>query len=114
MISVPKHLLLISAALLGASLLHAQFDSGQISGFVRDPTGAVVPGASVLATNVGTKEPHRTTTNNEGYYVFPQRQVGSYSITIEAAGFKRYVKSGIALDAEAKVASDADLIVGAA
>ena len=60
------------------TLLTAQFDSGQISGFVRDQTGAVVPGAAVTATNEGTKEAHRTATNAEGYYVFPQLVVGTY------------------------------------
>jgi len=64
------------------SLVYAQFDSGQISGFVRDPSGAVVPGASVSVANAGTKESHRALTNSEGYYVFPQLLVGTYSITI--------------------------------
>ena len=114
MISLSKQVLLVCAALLSAVSLYAQFDSGQISGFVRDPSGAVVPGASVIATNTGTKEPHRTVTNSEGYYVFPQLTVGTYSLAIDAPGFKHYVKNGIVLDAEAKIASDADLTVGAA
>jgi hypothetical protein len=105
---------LVLAVLFSAALLHAQFDSGQIAGFVRDPSGAVVPGASVVATNIGTKELHRSVSNAEGYYIFPQLVVGTYSIAIEAAGFKGYVKSGIVLDAEARIASDADLTVGAA
>src|SRR5215475_4029260 len=104
----------VVAALFCSSLLHAQFDSGQISGFVRDPSGAIIPGAVVVVTNAGTKEPRRTVTNSDGYYVFPQLLVGTYTITIEAPGFKRYVKTGIALDAEARVSSDADLTVGAA
>src|SRR5215831_13828635 len=103
MISLSKLLSLAIIACAGAPLLYAQFDSGQISGFVRDPSGAVVPGASVVAANTGTKEPHRTITNSEGYYVFPQLLVGTYTLTIEAQGFKRYVKAGIALNAEAKV-----------
>ena len=114
MVSMSKLLSLFATALLSAALLMAQFDSGQISGFVRDQTSAVVPGAAVVATNEGTKEPHRTVTNAEGYYVFPQLVVGSYAISIEAKGFKRYVKTGIALDAEAKVNADVELTVGAA
>ncbi|HKD06109.1 MAG TPA: carboxypeptidase regulatory-like domain-containing protein [Bryobacteraceae bacterium] len=97
-----------------AGYLFAQFDSGQIAGFVRDQSSAVVPGATVTATNEGTKEARRATTNGDGYYVFPQLAVGSYSITVEAQGFKRYVASGIALDAEAKVSVDVELTVGAA
>jgi hypothetical protein len=105
---------LFLAACFSASILTAQFDSGQISGFVRDPSGAIVPGASVVVTNAGTEETHRTVTNTEGYYIFPQLVVGTYAIAIEAPGFKRYVRSGIALDAQAKVSSDVDLTVGAA
>jgi hypothetical protein len=114
MVSTSKLLSLSATALLNAALLMAQFDSGQISGFVRDQTSATVPGATVVATNEGTKEPHRTVTNTEGYYVFPQLVVGSYSIAIEAKGFKRYVKTGIAVDAEGKVNADVLLTVGAA
>ena len=102
------------ALLFSALSLTAQFDSGQISGFVRDQTSAIVPGASVTATNEGTKEAHRTVTNAEGYYVFPQLVVGSYSIAIEARGFKHYVKTGISLNAEAKVSAEVELTVGAA
>jgi hypothetical protein len=114
MASFSKIFSLATAACCSTTLLTAQFDSGQISGFVRDPSGAVVPGASVVATNAGTKEPHRTVSNSEGYYVFPQLVVGTYALAIEARGFKRYVKSGIALNAEAKVSSDVDLTVGTA
>jgi hypothetical protein len=91
----------------------AQFDSGQISGFVRDETGAVVPGASVTATNEGTGESKKATTNSDGYYVFPQLFVGKYSVAVEAPGFKRFVKSGIVLDAAAKISVDVGLQVGA-
>jgi hypothetical protein len=111
MISLGK---LCALALLSAALLMGQFDSGQISGFVRDPSGAIIQGANVVATNEGTKEPHRSVTNSDGYYVFPQLLVGAYSINVEARGFKRYVKTGISLDAAAKVTADVELTVGAA
>jgi hypothetical protein len=91
----------------------AQFDSGQISGFVRDESGAVVPAASVVAKNEGTGEERRTTTNGDGYYVFPQLFVGRYSIATEAAGFKKFLKTGIVLNAEAKVSVGIDLSIGA-
>src|SRR6516164_10769056 len=110
-----QRLIWLAAALsVSAALLNAQFDSGQISGFVRDPSGAVVPRAVVVATNAGTNEPRRTVTNSDGYYIFPQLAVGTYTLAVEAAGFKRYVKTAIALNAEAKVSSDVELTVGAA
>jgi len=91
----------------------AQFDAGQISGFVRDATGAVVPGASVTATNEGNHEQRKMTTSPEGYYVFPQLFVGKYSVAVEAAGFKKFTKTGITLDAESKISVDVALTVGA-
>jgi len=112
--SLTSRLTLVIAPFFCAGCLFAQFDSGQIAGFVRDPSSAVVPGATVTATNEGTKETRRATTNTDGYYVFPQLVVGSYSIAVEAQGFKRYVSSGIALNAEARVSADVELTVGAA
>jgi hypothetical protein len=100
-------------AFLASCAALAQFDSGQISGFVRDETGAVVVGASVTATNEGTRESRKITTNSDGYYVFPQLFVGRYSIAVESPGFKRFTKSGIPLDAAAKVSVDVALQVGA-
>jgi hypothetical protein len=91
----------------------AQFDAGQISGFVRDATGAVVPGASVAATNEGNHEQRKMVTSPEGYYVFPQLFVGKYSLSVEAAGFKKFTKTGITIDAESKVSVDVALTVGA-
>src|SRR5258708_16438983 len=78
----------------------AQFDSGQISGFVRDESGAVVPGAVVVARNEGTGEERRTTTNADGYYVFPQLFVVRHSIVPDAAGFKKLLNTGRALSPE--------------
>ncbi len=112
--SVSTLFVLAASVLFSTAPLTAQFDSGQISGFVRDQTSAIVPGASVTATNEGTKESHRAVTNTEGYYVFPQLVVGSYSVAIDARGFKHYVKTGISLNAEAKASADVELTVGAA
>jgi hypothetical protein len=112
--SLISRLTLAVAPVFYAGYLFAQFDSGQIAGFVRDQSSAVVPGAIVTATNEGTKEARRATTNGDGYYVFPQLVVGSYSIAVEAQGFKRYVSNGVALNAEAKVSADVELTVGAA
>jgi hypothetical protein len=90
----------------------AQFDSGQISGFVRDPSRSIVVGASVTATNEGNGEKHRATTNSSGYYVFPNLFVGSYTIAAEAPGFKKSVQTGIKLSSAAKISVDAELAVG--
>lgn len=91
----------------------AQFDSGQISGFVRDESGAVVPGAVVVARNEGTGEERRTSTNGDGYYVFPQLFVGRYTIVADAQGFKKFLNTGIVLNAEAKVSVSVSMTIGA-
>jgi len=91
----------------------AQFDYGQIAGFVRDASGGVIPGANVTARNEGTGEERKTTTNGDGYYVFPQLFVGLYSVNVEASGFKRFVKTRVVIDAEAKVSVDVAMTVGA-
>jgi Carboxypeptidase regulatory-like domain len=92
---------LIVLAFASASL--AQFDSGQISGFVRDQTGAVIVSSAVIATNEGSGEARKTATKADGYYNFPQLLVGTYSVSVEAAGFKKFLQTGIVLNAESKV-----------
>jgi hypothetical protein len=104
--------LALSLSLLFSIALRAQFDSGQISGFVRDPSKSVVVGATVTATNEGNGERHQTTTNASGYYVFPNLFVGSYTIEAEAPGFRKSAQTGVKLSAAAKLSVDLDLTVG--
>ena len=68
---MPKYLVLC-IALIVACPAFPQFDAGQISGFLRDSSGATVPNANVSATNEGSGEVHKVTANGEGYYIFPQ------------------------------------------
>src|SRR6266849_3647452 len=103
--------LLIS--LIGPVVLQAQFDTGQIGGFVRDASQAVVSGANVTVTNQGNGEQRQTTTNSSGYYVVPNLLVGTYSVTAELTGFKKMVQSGIVLDSAGKLNVDLTLTVGA-
>jgi len=97
---------------VSATIAQAQFDSGQISGFVRDASGSVIPGASVVATNQGNGEQHRMITNETGYYVFPSLPVGTYSIAAELAGFKKFVQTDVTLSAATKISVDVMLAVG--
>jgi len=68
-----------------------------LTGTVQDASGAVVPGASVVARNVDTGVETRTTSNDRGSYTFPSLQVGNYEISAEAPGFARFSRSGIRL-----------------
>src|SRR5262249_41626845 len=99
--------------LVHAAAGSAQFDSGQVSGFVRDPSGSVIPGASVVATNQGNGEQHHVITNETGYYVFPSMPVGAYSIAAELSGFKKFIQTDVNLSSAAKISVDIVLAVGA-
>lgn len=101
--------------LLVASLpqsLIAQTDFSQLSGIVRDSTGAVVPGAQVTVRNEATALERRSTTNASGYYIAPNIPPGNYAITVEAQGFKRFITTGKKVDASISATQDVALQVG--
>src|SRR5215510_14441007 len=101
-------LLLLSSA----SVALAQFDSGQISGFVRESSQAAVTNATVTVTNAGNGQRLKTSTNSEGYYAFPNLVVGTYSVTAEAPGFSRFIENNVKLSAARKVSVVIELQVG--
>src|ERR1700759_3730344 len=65
----------------------AQLTSGDLTGIVSDPTGAVVPNATVQATNTATGVVSRQTSNSAGEYHFTNLPIGSYDVTVSGAGF---------------------------
>lgn len=107
-----RSLFLCLASLGPSSLLLAQFDAGQIAGFVRDPSQAVVMGAAVTVKNENTGEQRQTTTNNSGYYVFPNLVVGTYTLSAEAAGFKKTIQTGVTMSSALRLSIDLELSVG--
>src|SRR5258706_1084431 len=110
---MPRCISALLLSLIGSAVLQAQFETGQIAGFVRDASQAVVTGANVTVTNQGNGEQRQTTTNSSGYYVVPNLLVGTYSVTAELTGFKKIVQSGIVLDSTGKLNIDLALTVGA-
>ena len=76
-----------TGVLFFASLLLAQAPIGNISGIVKDPSGAVVAGAEVKITSASTAATRATTTNSEGYFLAPGLQPGEYKLQVSAAGF---------------------------
>src|SRR5438034_2072350 len=87
--------------------------TGTISGFVRDPSAAAVPGANVTAKMVEQQITRTVQTNSEGYYTFVALPPGTYEITFEASGFQKQVHSGVKLTVNENVRDDASLVVGA-
>ncbi len=86
---MPRRLSGTFLSILTSSLLHAQFDTGQIAGYIRDASQAVITGATVTVTNLGNGEQRTITTNANGYYVIPNLQVGTYSVSAEMPGLCR-------------------------
>ncbi len=80
---------LVTASLgLCAARSHAQgIITGSMTGSVQDPTGAVVPNASVIATNTTQGVDFKATTNNSGEFSLSQLPVGDYTVVIRMAGF---------------------------
>jgi hypothetical protein len=85
--------LLCSVLLLGVAptSVGQTLISGDITGSVLDPTSAVVPNATVVATNLGTGAVQRTTTNPEGVYRFSLLKPGRYSVSVSVPGFSKLV-----------------------
>lgn len=106
-------LAMLAAPLVFSLPVLAQSDLGSIRGFVKDPSGAVVPAAKVTARNATGLE-RRTTTNESGYYNITNIPPGFYSISIEATGFKKFETSNNKLDPGGALSLDATLTIGAA
>lgn len=95
-----------------AASAFAQFDTGQIAGFVRDPSQSVIAGATIVARNENTGEQRSVQSNASGYYVMPNLIVGTYSLSAEANGFKKAVQTGISLSSSMRLSVDLELSVG--
>jgi Carboxypeptidase regulatory-like domain len=76
---------------------------GSISGTVTDSSGAVIAGAPVAVTNVATGVAHDSITNSTGYFEVDNLNPGAYSISVDASGFEHLLRSGITLEADARV-----------
>jgi hypothetical protein len=98
---------------LGAGRGGSQVSTGQISGFARDATGAVVPSVDIRITNKAIGVTRSAVTNESGYYIIASLPAGTYEVTGELAGFNTFVESGIRLDPGAAIAIDIKLNVGA-
>jgi hypothetical protein len=90
----------------------AQMTTAAIHGTVTDPSGAVVPGAKVIALNTATGISTSTTSDKSGYYIFTQLQVGDYAITVDAFGFQNFSATSVVLNANANREVNAVLKIG--
>ena len=114
----------IASSGLGAALLFggffsaapmiAQVTTADILGTVTDPSGAVVPNASVIIVNLGTNEQRTATSNSSGDYQITLLPVGHYSVTAKAAGFKTTTTPDLDVEAGDRARNDIHLETGGA
>jgi hypothetical protein len=104
-------LLLALCVLMSAAVAMAS-TTGSITGIVTDASGAVVPGATVTATNEDTGVASVVQTDGAGFYNFPNLVVGNYDLTVEQKGFKSYAQNAIRIDANTVFRADVKLELG--
>jgi Carboxypeptidase regulatory-like domain len=90
----------------------AQMNTADIVGVVTDPSGAAIPGATVIAANVATQMKETSSTGKAGEYVMAELPLGEYSLTVTAPGFKQAVQTGIVLHAGDHLRQDFALSLG--
>ncbi len=95
-----------------APSVSAQSFTATLRGTVRDPSGAVIPGATITIRNVSKGWTRTTVTNESGDYVVTQLPADSYAVTAQATGFKTEVREGIVLQVGQEARLDFTLVVG--
>jgi hypothetical protein len=106
-------LTVVLGLVMSLARLGGQTTTGSIVGTVTDPSGAVISGASLTVTNVDTGIAVKATSDATGNYVVTPLSIGRYSVTVEAPGFKRSVRTDITVNVQDRVRVDAALEVGA-
>lgn len=111
-------IVIVLAFLLPVFLLHGQnvstFDTGTITGIITDPSGAVIPQASVIVTNTQTGIVTRAETNSSGIFSAPGLQFGNYVVTATASSFQKATTKPFVLNVGATVRVDLKLSVAVA
>ena len=86
--------LLVFVGLFGCASAWGQ-TNGEIRGTVNDPSGAVVPGATITATLTGTDTTRTVTSDKDGAFDIPELAVGNYDLSADAQGFKKFVAKNV-------------------
>lgn len=103
---------LIVWGILVGSRLFAQVDMGTIEGTILDQSGAVIPNAKVSLTNEGTSFTVTTTASGTGAYIFTPVRIGQYTITAEAPGFAKALRSHLTLSVQQQLVVNFTLTPG--
>jgi hypothetical protein len=90
--------LFVLSCVLAAAVAQAQRLDGTLRVTVTDKSGASVEDARVTVTNEATNVSTTATASSAGTYVFPNLLVGSYKVSIEKAGFKKSISTGVVVE----------------
>ena len=102
----------LSLILLATVAAYAQEVRASITGIVSDPSSAPVAGATVTVTNLSTNAAVVTQTNETGSYTTPFLAPGTYTLSVEQTGFRKYVQENIVLQALDRARTDVQLQLG--
>jgi hypothetical protein len=103
---------LVACLLVGLPTSSVAQVGGSLSGTVKDPSGAVMPGVAVTATNTGLGAEFTTVTDGQGLYSFPKLPVARYDVTLIVDGFKPQKRTGIQIDADGAIQLNVTLEIG--
>ena len=98
--------------LLASTTTFGQGSTATIRGNIQDPSGGVLPGATVTTTNTGTKAVQTAVSDDRGQYLFAGLFPGTYDIKVELSGFKTYERKGVAISPNDNRGIDVRLDVG--
>src|SRR5579859_1150360 len=110
--SMNKSVLVIALGFVFTSVALGQTNRGGISGTVFDQTGAVVPGAIIVITNLGTNATVRLTTSESGSYSAENLDPVEYKVEVEATGFKKAVLRNVKVNTASVVTANVTLETG--
>src|SRR5204862_3139577 len=108
---VKSLVLALLVSMFASATVWAQ-SSAQISGTVKDSTGAVLPGVEVTATQTETGIARSTVSNETGVYVLPNLPLGPYKLEASLTGFRTFVQTGIVLQVNSNPVINVTLEVG--
>src|SRR5689334_1478088 len=103
---------LIAAFLLPAAGGFAQTTNGSILGTVTDSSGAVIAGAAISVTNLGTSEKRQAISDASGIYRFLDVAPGRYRVDVESPGFKHLTRDNLLVEVQSTIRIDPALEVG--
>ena len=105
-------LFLLFSGLTARSVLAQSMGTGTITGTVTDPSGGMVAGVQITATQSSTGVTHSITSNAQGNYVLPALQIGVYQVRAEHPGFKTFTQENVRLDADTTAKVAINLVIG--